>query len=528
MVVNRVHGKTMPVVARGRLEWKIFLIVWIFLSANVSQFGPQLNTMVKSILLLSMTLVDHNQIMLDRQIDPYVPRMLPENIDNIPSQHLHLLADLSYYAGHYYSGMPPGLSWAGVPVYIVIKSVTKLIPQTNKGFKEFAPSEITRLVLAVALTVLFVAPLTALAAVLMLRILITLGATPNNAIWGVVAFVWGSLFVLYGTFVSHNAVGALLAFVTFAIIFSEWNRAPGRKVTSPIRLFGAGLLAGLAVTTEYSEVLTIVVLLGYSCLRLGVKRSVIFMLGIGIVAALHGYYAYVAFDSAIDTPYAHRFLPIYGARGLYYLVYPHVGKIWKLCFGPVRGIFIFMPWALISCGSALMVIRLKTRFHIEAWCTLTVVVSFLLYNSSIDPHLPAYGFGARFMIGAIPFLVVGLGFMPGLLNHKSVRSLIALAVILDGLVLLAGSPMGTGETFGSAHIYVMKLIAEYGPRTQVMRVLSTNVHSLSWPANVLLFSVWVSVLTVVCISAARIVDRIYGMNQTGHIGKNGRGGLGVG
>ncbi len=394
----------------SRIEWKLFLVVWLFLSLSVSQFGPRHSSMIQSILRLTSSLVDHQEITLDREIVPVVGALTPGEVRALPHQDPRRprLSDLAHHADHYYSGMPPGLSWALIPIYLVTKPIGLIFSQMAGGIGDLTVWETKRLVLAIAAVPLLVAPLTATGAVLMLRMLAMMGLSVSAALWGAVALVWASLFVLYGTFVSHNAVGALLVFTSFYLLFTARHGPVAAGRAGETRFLASGLLAGLAVVTEYAEALPVAVLLVYCMVGLGRRSATAFALGAGMVGAVHAWYGQVAFGSIFDTPYQHRFAFLAEPRGFAHLLYPRPAAFLTLTFGPTLGFFLFMPWSLASLGACASAIRSRTRFSLEAWCIVSIGALMLLYNSSIDPEVAPYGFGPRFLMVSIPFMALAL------------------------------------------------------------------------------------------------------------------------
>jgi hypothetical protein len=499
-----------------RIEWMIFFVVWVFLSANPSQIGPRCNCMVQSILCLTITMVDHQEIYLDSQIDPYVPRLTPDEVLHLPYSDLrrHRLADLAYNAGHYYSGMPPGLSWAAIPIYLLVKNAETLVPRSGGGMGDLNPSERKRLVLSIAMVPLLVAPLTALAAVLMFRLLLRAGARPASALWGVGAFAWGSLIMLYGTFVSHNEMGAVLLFIAFYLLFSAWDDARKSSPPSHFRVFLSGFIAGYGAITAYPEALTALMLLIYGANRLGIRRMRAFVGGLILVAIAHACYSYRAFESPIETPYAHRFVFYEAPRGFYYILFPRAKALWELTFGPVRGFFTFMPWAIASIVGAATALRKGSALRPEAWLVVSVGVLMLLFNSSLDPGLAPYGMGPRFLLGAIPFLAFGLVLGRGFLDRTWVRGLIAAGVLLNATAMAAGTPMYTEAGCRSAHGCLLASIFTEGAQTYVMHAFAIRGMSFTRTQSTILFLLWEGGVAAICYAFVCVVNRRFRRNAT--------------
>jgi hypothetical protein len=304
--------------------------------------------------------------------------------------------DEGVYRGHYYSDKAPGLAFETLPVYRVARSVgvsdTRLL-QLLTIFGSLLPA--------------------ALLLVLVLRFVESFepGAGP-----GVATMLWlGSLLLPFSTVFFSHVLAACLGFASYLLL---WRAHSGRD--APLWVAAAGVLGGLAVTTEYPAAILVAVLGAYALTRPGrIRRGAAYAAGVvlGLVPLLA--YNLWAFGSPFHISYSNVAANDVGFFGL---VTPSLHTALDLLFGE-RGLFIVTPLLAVAAAGIILLYREGRRS--EAGLAGAVALSYLAYNASY--YLPFGGWtpGPRFLITVIPFL--------GLPLATALRRVPALTLAIAGI-----------------------------------------------------------------------------------------------
>ncbi|MGZ4314628.1 MAG: hypothetical protein ACXVRK_01775 [Gaiellaceae bacterium] len=216
----------------------------------------------------------------------------------------------------------------------------------------------------------------------------------------------------------------------FGAFLLAWNRRP---------LF-AGLLAGLAVTTEYQAALVAVLLAVYVGVR-GLRSVVEYAIGAFVGVVPLALYDWAAFGSPLHASYRYvaNGYKEEQASGFFGISTPRFGSIHDVLIGD-RGLLITSPVLLIAAlGLAILFVR-RPR---EALVAIFVSASFLLLEFGY--FLPYGGIspGPRFFAPALPFLLLGL--VPAWEKLKPVASAALLvSVLASTTVALTWSLIGPG------------------------------------------------------------------------------------
>jgi hypothetical protein len=181
----------------------------------------------------------------------------------------------------------------------------------------------------------------------------------------------------------------------FSAFLLAWNRRP----------LAAGLAAGAAVLVEYQAGLIVLIIAAYVALAGG--RSLARYLGGLVPAAVTlGAYNQAAFGSPLHLSYRYvsRLFSADQGSGFFGVGAPHGHAVYETLAGS-GGLLVVMP--VSAAAAAGLVVLARTRPVEAAVCAL-VTVAFLLLEFSY--FLPYGGTPVpRFLIPALPFLLVGLG-----------------------------------------------------------------------------------------------------------------------
>jgi hypothetical protein len=315
--------------------------------------------------------------------------------------------DVSFYGGHVYSNKAPGLAFATLPAYLALRAAH--LPHgvhVLSLWSVLLPAAI--LLLLVGSTVERIEP--------------GLG-TLTAATLGLATLVLPFTGLLFA-----HVLSALLGFAAFAVLWHERDGPPRLAL-----LAAAGLLAGLAVTTEYPLALAGAVLGLYAVVRpRPIRRGLAYAAGVALGVAPLLAYDWWAFGSPTHLSYADAV----GPRGathppaFFGVSAPRPRVALELLLAS-RGLILLGP--VIALGAAGAVLLYRRGRRAEALVVGSVVVAFVLYDSGFWGPFGGWGPGPRYLIPMLPFLAVPLA----LAWRRWPLTTGALAVVSAGIMLAA-------------------------------------------------------------------------------------------
>ncbi len=240
--------------------------------------------------------------------------------------------DKSLSAGHFYSNKAPGLAFAAIPVYRVLR-VFLPRPETP-----FAP-------IWVWLRILVVTSVCCVAFERLRRRIVA--RHPFAASPVVSALAFGTPLLFYGrSFFSHAWTASLL-FLSLEAIRRAETASARRRVGA--LLWAAGLLAGWAAISEYPVALLAALLLVRAAARGAPRNGALFAVGLLVPVALLLAYNAMCFGSPFVLSSAREASPEFSelaGKGLFGLRFPDPRVGARLLFHPARGLFLFSPFLL--------------------------------------------------------------------------------------------------------------------------------------------------------------------------------------
>ena len=428
------------------VEVRLFLTLWLIFLLHVSPFVTREQ-------YLTMALVEKHSVRLDEYAD------LHPDLITIPGRGTFL-------------GNNPGISiLAAIPYAIVYPAVRRIAPVRpappgeNVGgeTKELRPNrlaffkkvrerglDIRLAVVALFTAGFFMAPLTALSGVVMFRLIRHLGCEPPAALGLALLYGLGTPMFFRTATMSQNLLVALLGLIAFNLLWWPSGSRPEEKTA---RYFAAGLLAGWAVVSDYTGVVTLLVI-GLFALALELKEAALpralatslwyagGALGPGLFMLL---WQWICFGNPWLP--AQFYLPksvVAGYESAHGFGWPLKEAVWGLMFDPLYGLLVFAPiFALALYHPVLQwrrTSRVPSRVAFFAWIFFAALWMFCSCIHYTVRH--QWQDGVRYMVPAIPLLYLLVAEVLAQ-APRAVAALIALAAVAETwcLAMVRESPL---------------------------------------------------------------------------------------
>jgi hypothetical protein len=334
---------------------------------------------------------------------------------------------------------------------------------------------------AIGIQVLLMAPLGALAALVIWRALTArLGDAREALVWAVV-YAFATPLLFRSAFLNQNALMAHFVLGAFLLV---GNRDPGRGTrdgavgdrrsaiggaTRGRDLFLVGLLLGIGLLCDYSAVPFLVVF-GLWILadgwRVGgiggaLRDGVIYVAGAaGPIALLLGY-QWVAFGSPWFP--AQRYMPPteYSVKGWFGFTPPTVELLVGNFFDPRYGLFAFCPFLIAAVGAPFLRSRPEGPTNRELGWSFAAVAALLLFSSANQFANLQWNTGVRYMVPAVPLLFFAAVPVLRRMPRWAAGGLVAVSLVVSLAVTM------TRENVPTA----LRLLMTDGPTLPVLIVL---------------------------------------------------------
>ena len=342
-------------------------------------------------------------------------------------KYLGTTVDYAKVGDHYYSDKAPGVAFLGVPVYWALRQlpIFDLLSERLASSSAFqstlredgagvSTDRVRFAVAQVAIAFVVGAVPTALLAGLMYLWL----ARVQVAAWPrlVVALGYALLtpaFAYANTLYGHQ----LAAFLLFAAFF-------GLSTARRFSLGAAaliGFLLAYTVVTEYPMALVVGVLWLYALWRFRAVGQIGRIVPLTLVALLvaAGWMAYnnAVFGGPLNLGYSYSEQWVtQHSTGFVSLTLPSAAALWGITFGVFRGLFVLAPWLLLSLPGFVVWWR-ESRLdkagagRPEWLVATTAVVLVTVFNASSVMWWGGFAIGPRYLLPALPFLVLPIGYV---------------------------------------------------------------------------------------------------------------------
>ena len=242
-----------------------------------------------------------------------------------------------------------------------------------------------------------------------------MGATPVSAFAAVMAYAFGTIAWINAMLFGGHQIAANFAFFSFAGVWSL-SRQPNRGRLAA--WFGAGLLAGLAALADYTAMYLAAVLTGYAVKKAQSTNRTLAFVGGGLVTALAlAVYNAKCFGNPWSLSYAHLGYEEFAAgaeHGVLGISMPDPSVLLALLFSCARGLLFIMPVLCLSLAGFRAWIagtgEVRNPWRIEGVTVVFVVIGYLLMNAGFYGWHGGWAFGPRYLVPALPFLILPMAF----------------------------------------------------------------------------------------------------------------------
>jgi hypothetical protein len=293
----------------------------------------------------------------------------------------HSTGDKAFYHGHYYGDKAPGLALLMVPIY----SLASLIGVVG-GSGRSANITALHVMVVFACVIPFC---------ILLALIRSVVDRHDPGRGGAVALMLGAgtLLLPFATVLFSHDLSTTLGFAAFWLLERRLGRGGHAWIAA------GGILAGLAVSTEYPLALLAALLVAYVWWQDRTLSGVLaFVAGcaVGLVPLL--LYDWWAFGSPLSVSYSHVAA---NAAGVFGLEMPRLRSLVALLVSD-RGLLVVTP--ITAAGLAGIAILYREGRRGDALVAAAVAVTYLAYNTCY--YLPFGGRvpGPRFLITLLPFL----------------------------------------------------------------------------------------------------------------------------
>lgn len=369
--------------------------------------------------------------------------------------------DIAFYNGHYYSGMPPGLSFLAVPVYWTSGQALDLLPAgahaaLDKGiaFKKKrllstesvlqTPFYKEQILTHSLLTLFFAAGLGALSYLLVNRIGRIFLEDLLYCRYAGLAYAFATVMVNYHTAYYTQSVALFFLLLAFWCLFA----APDK----PAFIFAGAVAAGYAGTIDYPFLLYGIITAAGAVVF--TRRSVPihiktllcicgFVLGVAPALLYHMH----AFGHPLATPYAFRTVVRLHDTGFLGLTWPSLVRLRELLFSLDEGLLFLCPVCLLfplgirrafSKNSPIMESEAKGA----VLTMLLIICAAGLFFISVPWESNKASFGPRFFLAAIPFMTLLAVPVDNVVWKRAFFLLALYGAVVNQLFLIGIQPSG--------------------------------------------------------------------------------------
>jgi MFS family permease len=254
------------------------------------------------------------------------------------------------------------------------------------------------------------APLSALSAVAMFHALHLLNFSSRFALWMALLYAFGTPIFFRTAYLNQNLMVGIFSFLAFVLLL-QIHYKNNNSVWQSITL--AGFLAGLTILCDYSGLISLFMLYGYTILRRmdsvsfrqALKDSLWYFCGAAGPILLLWFYQWSSFGVPFYPPQSHMPPQTYSDIGYQGIRWPSFKLLWMLLFDCRFGLFVVSPVLLLTfCAPMLNYFKKNIVPFKEMLLILCFFIAFVIFLSSIEYTKLQWVSGIRYLVPVIPFL----------------------------------------------------------------------------------------------------------------------------
>ena len=275
----------------------------------------------------------------------------------------------------------------------------------------------------------------------------------------------------HATRLYSHVPGAGFVFFAFLLLLTPKIR---QQVLPTRAIFWSGFCLGTSLLMDYT-VFPAVCIIGLYLLWVVRDRRIGYGIAGGMLPLLllMSYQAH-CFGSPFNTAYGLPNGPIDDGTHAHYnenfhgFALPPLSQIWGLSFGLFRGIFWYIPFTFCCFFGLIRVLKSENPLRFEWGVVGAICLSQFLFNAMMHPDYwyGGWGFGPRFLIPLIPFMLLPLCTMIhwSRFSQRVTLYLIVLSVLINWI----------GTQYGPSHslIGMVGLFLLSGPSTPLFSFLT--------------------------------------------------------
>jgi len=299
------------------------------------------------------------------------------------------MEDVAEVDGRLFSNKAPGTTLVALPGYLAVRPFAGL-PSASS--------------LRTSLTAMRLAGATL--PVLLLAVVFARLAPEEGRSEALYSLLFATPLFAYSLLLFAHALVAACLFGAWAALF-----APGTEASGTVRDVAAGALLGLAVLSEYPAAIPALVLVAVAAWGAPVRFLRIVLGGLPFAALLAAHNAACfgspfRLSSGLEKDPSFREL---ARQGLFGVGLPRPAILGRLLLDPSKGLLVFTP-LLLLLPSGLAAARRRLPPRAFAGLVLVPVALLLTYGGYPNWH-GGFTVGARYLVGALPFLLLPLAFV---------------------------------------------------------------------------------------------------------------------
>jgi hypothetical protein len=359
--------------------------------------------------------------------------------------------DKLYVDGYYYSDKAPGLSFAGAPIYGVIRLVLSTPPvelalgklsggsalegTLNPEGSGVNQQKVIFALVQYILTVTLICLPSAFLGVVLYSFMGWFTSEVGARLFLVFAYGLGTVAFPYSTVFYSHQLAAILTFLAFFLVFRiRWQQAP------MWHLWLAGALLGFALISEYPTGVIAVVIGLYALL--GTRNwKAAFPLGLAALPfiLLWMFYNYARFGDPLELGYKyHATFTQHAQAGFAGLAGFRWDSFWDITFSNDKGLFFRSPFLLLVIPALVKMWR-DRRYSLEALATAAILIGYLWYSASFYDWGGGHTAGPRYLVAMLPFMVFPLATLVEIPAWRwTIFGLASISIILVGMEAVAG------------------------------------------------------------------------------------------